>query len=72
MNSSTLLSYTTNDTTSLPLQVWLAFYGIWNLDFLFGSPFLCVKSTLQSMAFQYTLAFYPFLLFGVVFFGNVL
>lgn len=72
MNSSTLLSYTTNDTTSLPLQVWLAFYGIWNLDFLFGSPFLCVKSTLQSMAFQYTLAFYPFLLFGVVFFCNVL
>ena len=72
MNSSALLSYTTNDTTGTLLQVWLAFYGIWNLDFLFGSPFLCVNSTLQSMAFQYTLAFYPLLLFGVLFIRNVL
>ena len=49
---------------SIPIQILVSLYGIWNLDFFrMVLPQLCLQvSTLQSLALDYTISFYPLVL----------
>ena len=48
-------------TIAIPCQLLVALYGIWNLDFFrILLPPICLKiSTLQALALDYIIAFYP-------------
>ena len=55
---------------SIPTQILVTLYGIWNLDFFrMVLPQLCLKvNTLQSLALDYTISFYPLVLLLITYF----
>ena len=53
----------------IPIQISVSLYGIWNLDFFrMVLPQLCLKvNTLQSLALDYTISFYPLVLLFITY-----
>ena len=58
-----------NERAALAVKVIATIYGVWNLDFFRAfSPNICLNiSTLQALALDYVIAFYPLLLMSVTY-----
>ena len=65
--AATMIKY--NPSTALFSQFVAALYGIWNLDFFRTLlPPICLKiSTLQALALDYLIAFYPLVLIALTY-----
>ena len=55
--------------TAIPIGILSSFYGVWNLDFFRTLlPPICLKiSSLQALALDYLIAFYPFVLIVITY-----
>ena len=58
-----------NPSTTFVAQIILSLYGVWNLDFFRTLlPPICLKiNTLQALALDYLIAFYPLVLIVITY-----